>query len=69
MIKLKIDQEALKKEVTIANRALNNFINTGNQNYSALARMFDGVALTGGKLTGVLASMSPAAGGVIQSFS
>ncbi len=28
VMKLKIDQEALKKEILISNRALNNYINT-----------------------------------------
>lgn len=68
IIKLKVDQEALKKEITIANRSLNNFINTWNENYSALSRLFDWVSKTWGKLTGILAGVSPAAWAVASSF-
>lgn len=50
VVALKLDQVRLQKEVTIANRALNNYINTGNQNYSALARLFDKVGIDIAKL-------------------
>lgn len=49
LIQLKIDQVALQKQVVLSNRTLNNYINTGDQNYSALARLFDSVGISGAK--------------------